>query len=330
MPLQIRCRAVEVVGRPGDGGKEAVITSSREHGRRRRPKGYADWRPHPKTRVLLDQVAEVLDEYDEHLPLSVRQIFYRLVGRFEYEKTERAYDRLAEALVRARRAELIAFDAIRDDGVVHIETRWFSSQRGFWDSVGLTAKRYRRDRQEGQRCRLELWSESAGMLPQLARVADAFSVPVYSSGGFSSLTAVRQIVERAIDRTHPTVLLHVGDHDPSGVSIFESIAEDVAAFVERDRIIANQRVTAQRVALTDEQVGELSLPMAPAKPGDSRSGSWSGETCQLEALAPDKLADIVRDAIIGWFDLGPLQNVIDSERLDRAELLRALPQGDAE
>lgn len=97
------------------------ITAGREN-RRSRPKGYAAWRPQQKTKVLLDQVFAVLDEYDDHLPLTVRQIFYRLVGQYDYDKTEQAYDRLAEHLVRARRARLVPFDVIRDDGIVSYST----------------------------------------------------------------------------------------------------------------------------------------------------------------------------------------------------------------
>ena len=64
------------------------FTPAREN-RHRRPKGDAPWRPQRQTYVLLDQVHAVLDEYAEHLPLTVRQIFYRLVGAYGYEKTER-------------------------------------------------------------------------------------------------------------------------------------------------------------------------------------------------------------------------------------------------
>ena len=57
------------------------------------------------------------------LPLTVRQIFYRLVGAHGYDKTEQAYARLGEHLNRARRAGLIEFDAIRDDGITFAEPR---------------------------------------------------------------------------------------------------------------------------------------------------------------------------------------------------------------
>lgn len=48
--------------------------------RRTRPRGFADWNPRPDTMALVAQVQGVLDEYAAHLPLTVRQVFYRLVG----------------------------------------------------------------------------------------------------------------------------------------------------------------------------------------------------------------------------------------------------------
>src|SRR4051794_11686514 len=136
-------------------------TAGRENGRTR-PKGYAGWRPQAKTRVLLEQVNAVLEEYADHLPLSVRQIFYRLVGQHGYEKSERGYERLAEHLVRARRARLIPFEVIRDDGVLTVEHDWYADIKSFWNDTGRRIHEYRRDRQAGQPVRVELWCEAAG------------------------------------------------------------------------------------------------------------------------------------------------------------------------
>jgi hypothetical protein len=66
----------------------------------KRPKGYAAWRPQKKTSRLIMQVKEVLEEYRDYLPLTARQIFYRLVGTKDYPKTEAAYKKLCEHLVR--------------------------------------------------------------------------------------------------------------------------------------------------------------------------------------------------------------------------------------
>lgn len=301
-------------------------TSGRVNGRKR-PRGYASWAPRAETQVLLEQVNEVLAEYAEHLPLTVRQVFYRLVGGYDYPKTEAAYANLADKLVRARRAKLISFNDLRDDGVSVIDQRWFDSPADFWDDTGRRVRRYQRDRQQGQPQRIELWCEAAGMMPQLARVANIYSVPVFSSGGFMSLTAIRHIVDRAVTRDQPTVILHVGDLDPSGVAVFDHMTEDVQAFVEQDRIVACTRVDCCRVALTETQVETFALPTAPTKKSDGRSGSWKGETCQLEALAPDDLAWIIQVAIEGLLNVDRFDREVAAEQLDMTEIRALLPGG---
>lgn len=47
-----------------------------------RVRGFAAWTPRANSRAVLGQVHQVLDEYRAHLPLTVRQIFYRLVGGY--------------------------------------------------------------------------------------------------------------------------------------------------------------------------------------------------------------------------------------------------------
>ncbi len=308
-------------------GSEAIFTTGREKRKHARPKGYAAWQPQAATRALLEQVDAVLDEYADHLPLTCRQVFYGLVGRFDYEKSERAYDRLSEHLARARRARRIPFDVIRDDGVVTYSSPWYKDQSDFWNDTGRRIKGYLRDRQQGQPIRVELWCEAAGMAPQLTHVADGYSVPVFSAGGFASLTAVRLIADRALTRTVPTVLLYAGDFDPSGESIFDSITADAAAFVHEDRAVLSIDLISRKIALTAEQVAAFRLPTAPAKKTDSRSRDWEGETCQLEALPPDALAEIVHDAIRDVLDLDKWQEQVLLEFDDEVALWRGLPAG---
>jgi hypothetical protein len=305
-----------------------------------RPKGYAKWEPKPATYAVVEDVRSVLHEYRDHLPLTVRQIFYRLVGQYGYDKTEKAYNRLADYLVRARRAGMISFSAIRDDGTVSAGGGGWSSIEQFMRSVQRTAESYERDHLEDQPVRIELWCEAAGMVPQLERVAYEYSVPVYSTGGFSSVTVTHEIAERALKYEVPTVFLHVGDFDPSGESIFEAMGVDAKSFLrsklysrieEEDVLYFDKPVppghpdlVLRRVALTAEQVDEHDLPTAPAKASDTRSVNWYGDTCQAEALPPDLLARIVRDAITAELDLDVLDAVLDQEDEERTKLLKHL------
>ena len=69
-----------------------------------RPRGWLDdWRPQATTRHLVAQIQGVLEEYAAYLPLSLRQIFYRLVGAHGFRKDERAYKVLCETAGKARR-----------------------------------------------------------------------------------------------------------------------------------------------------------------------------------------------------------------------------------
>src|SRR6516164_8759084 len=129
---------------------------------RTRPRGFASWSPRQETLGLLARVNAVLGEYQDHLPLTLRQIFYRLVGAHGYEKTEQAYARLGEHLVRARRARLIPMDAIRDDGGTIIAPNMWASAEEFLDAVRSQASRLMLDRTEGQTTRLVVIPEAAG------------------------------------------------------------------------------------------------------------------------------------------------------------------------
>ena len=186
-----------------------------------RPKGFAEWKPQQATQQIMNQVQEVLAQYREHWPLTIRQIFYRLVGVYGYEKTEKGYTHLGEYM-----------------GIVEDE--------------------------------------------------------------------------------RPTVVLHIGDLDPSGVCIFDSIEADVMAFVGRD-----QEVLFKRIALTPEQVVLYGLPTSPPKATDKR-GEGIKETCQCEALPPDTLAQIVKAAVQEYIDDG--QYALDRymEEQERAHLIEKL------
>jgi hypothetical protein len=177
----------------------------------------------------------VLDEYSAHLPLTLRQIFYRLVARFEYEKTELAYKRLGDLLVHARRGKVIAMDAIRDDGFVYRAPVCFADAAAFYQEVALWARAFRLDRRHGQPRRLVVWCEASGMVPQLERIADPYGIAVLSSGGFDSLTDKHRLAREWAAGTAPVTVLHLGDHDPSGVACFVAMAEDIEACRRRRR-----------------------------------------------------------------------------------------------
>lgn len=307
------------------------ITPSRNNGGR--PKGYASWKPHTKTKVVLDQVKEILDDYRDYLPMTNRQIFYRLVGAYGYPKTERGYANLCEYLSRARRAGVIPFEQIRDDGISVMSAEHYADEDEFYFLVRSLGQSFTVDKLARQEVDIRIYCEAAGLLPQIARVSRQYSVPVYSCSGFDSLTAKYELArDCAANFTYEgkrTVVIHLGDFDPSGVSIFKAIEEDVSAFLSDD--IAHKRPTEvgifERAALTAEQVEAFRLDTAPPKKTDSRSAKWLGETCQLEALTPDQLAAVVKDSMARHMDTDLYEEDREREITSRRNIVRALPSG---
>jgi len=280
-----------------------------------RVRGFAPWRPQTKTRVLLDQVQQVLATYSNLLPLTGRQIFYRLVATTGYAKTEQSYKRLLELLNRARRAHIIEMAAIRDDGAIVAGDGRFGSDADFLAACQHWAAGFRLDFMQYQPRHVEVLCEAGGMVPQLERVAEPYGVTVRSSGGFDSTTVKHQLGQLYGSQTKPVIVLHVGDLDPSGEHICSNLAEDVGAFADH----YGGDATVLRVAVTAEQQATFDLPTAPPKETDRRSFS-ADFTVQAEALPPDVLAALVRDAIEQQLDLAALDLAKANQQMLRTEL----------
>lgn len=285
---------------------------------RTRVRGFASWNPQADTRRLLKQVDAILAEYAAYLPLTIRQIFYRLVGVYAYEKTFRAYKNLAEYLNRARRAELIPFEHIRDDGIIAHRPPGWASVDDLIQTFQHAAANFTLDRQQGQPRRLIIMCEAGGMVPQLERVAHPYSIEVMSKGGFDSTTGKHAVACKLAYGS--TEVLHIGDHDHSGVHIYSALEEDVKAFAAE----LGGEVEFTRLAVTEKQVERLALPIVTGKLTDRRSfPGINGDamaTVQVEAIAPDDLARIVLEAIDDRNDHGAYQSVLNAENDAKAQL----------
>jgi hypothetical protein len=283
-----------------------------------RPRGFAPWNPTAESRALIEKVLAVLAEYAAYLPLTVRQIFYRLVGAHGYDKTEAAYERLGEKIARARRAGMIDFGAIRDDGSDWRMPFCWENAADLVGSFIASAENFTLDRQEGQPSRILFAVEAAGMAPMVEEIAAPYGIGVIPSGGFSSVTGTHDMAQRLGKFDHVEVL-QIGDHDQSGTHIFSSLGEDVQAFA---RGLGGTVPDFTRLAVTPAQIALYNLPQSPPKATDNRS--FQGLTTQVESLPPDVLAGIIRSAITNRLDEAAYEAVLAQEEAVKAEFRRVL------
>lgn len=272
-----------------------------------RVRGFARYNPRQPAQDLISSVCNVLEDLENYLPLTLRQIFYRLVAIDIIGKTETDYSKLAEICNRARRAKMIPFDAIRDDGPVVSSGYDFIDEQELIEYVIDICAEARLDLQRYQECRIELWCEAAGMVPQLERVACPFGIGVVSSGGFDSTTVKHEFGRKYAESY--TIVLHIGDYDPSGVHIYQSLAEDVQAFARA----FGGRVEFSRIAVTPEQIDSLQLQTSPPKASDNRKFD-DDRTVQCEAIDPPDLARIIKSAILDRVDVAELRRATEWQR----------------
>lgn len=294
-----------------------------------------------KTKIRLAQISDVMAEHGRSV--TVRQVFYRLVAEHGYDKTEQAYGNLCNTIKDARNRGDIPFDAIRDDRLSEAggdRGTCGSPQSHIKDLVAAFKKPYYYlDVQRFQPYNIVVWCEAAGMVPQLSDVCLPYDVPVFSTSGFDSTTVKYQAAIQAFERygksKQPTLYLHIGDFDPSGVSIYEALQNEILAYFRQFNAGQSYKPDQsdaeawahwshcptegepefERVALTVPQVVEMDLPTAPPKKTDSRSKTWRGipgdpsATVQAEAIPPKTLQSILRETIESHFDLDLLEKM---------------------
>ena len=242
----------------------------------------SDWSPKPATIAIVAAAGEAIAEAnsDGYRP-TLRRVFYSLVSVGIIPNTERAYKNLSATLDRARWEGWLPFDCLDDLGrVADVPAAWVSPQQAVADAAYF----YRTDWWDQADPYVELWAEKDAVTNIIEPVANRWGVPFLSCRGFASLTALTQAAERFDGR--PTTILYAGDHDPSG------LAMDVDLQSRLERLGCD--IYLERVALTEDQIIDNSLPPQPTKTGDSRARGWTHRgSWELDALpAPLLVATI--------------------------------------
>jgi hypothetical protein len=265
--------------------------------------------------ALLAAILSVLDG-EEHR-ITVRHLFYRLVGLGVIPKTKEAYKALVHHLSNWRRDGEIPWSAFADSTRWHIRSHTFD---GIADALRRTHETYRRDLWSTQPHYCELWLEKDAIASVVADVADEFGVPVFVCRGFASLSSLygaAQTFKTAVESGKRVTIFHLGDYDPGGHAAADAIERTLTEDFECD-------LDFDRLAVLPGQIDRMHLPTRPTSEKDSRARNWSGEECvELDSMPPAKLRALVEDAITGLIEIHAwkaLQKVEAAERESLAKI----------
>lgn len=266
---------------------------------------------------MIERVNRVISEYHaKGYDLTLRQVYYQLVAGDLIPNSERSYKNLGSLINDGRLAGLIDWNAIVD------RTRNLRGLRADKNpelTIHTAARLYRLNKWEGQPYYVEVWVEKdalAGIVGQICNNwdVDYFSCRVYTSQ--SEMWSAAERLKRYEDEGKETVILHLGDHDPSGIDMSRDITERLELFGAHPEF--------KRLALNMDQIEQFSPPPNPAKLSDSRAKSYIKQygrsSWELDALKPEVLDELITNNITPYIDFSLLSDVEEWEREDR-ELL---------
>jgi len=256
---------------------------------------YKDHRFGAKALATIQQANDIIEEYAaQGFDLTLRQLYYQFVARAFIPNLDREYTKLGSIINDARLAGLVDWNAIQDRtrGLKDL-SHWSSPD----DIIDSAARSYRRDLWARQTYRPEVWIEKDALTGVIAGVCYEYDVPYFSCRGYTSQSemwvAARRLQKWARTGQLP-IILHFGDHDPSGLDMTRDIDERLALF-------SGPIIEVRRLALNMDQVKLYNPPPNPAKITDTRfedyAVQYGEESWELDSMEPRVLVALIRDQI---------------------------------
>lgn len=245
---------------------------------------------------LIDRINKVIKDYKvQGYSLTLRQVYYQLVARAIIENNERSYKNLGNLINDGRLAGLIDWDAIED------RTRNLRSN-SHWSNPGSiinsAAYSYHLDYWENQDNYVEVWVEKDALVGIVERICSQLDVSFFSCRGYVSQSEMWSASQRLYYKNQQhekIVLLHLGDHDPSG----KDMSRDI---VDRLRVFGVHNIEFKRLALNMNQIEQYNPPPNPTKLTDSRATAYIekyGYECwELDALEPNVITNLIKDNVL--------------------------------
>lgn len=259
---------------------------------------------------VLENAGEIMLMYDPGITL--RQLFYRLVAFGVIPNKQSYYESLSHYTAEAQQEGW--FPAFIDQTRKIHRPITFNSPT---EAREWIAKKYRRDRTEGQEVNLYIGVEKNGLVEHLTSWFQLYGVPIVAVGRYASQAYIDEIADDILNDDRPSVLIYAGDFDPLNPS-GEKIQRD---FVDRVGLFG----TVERIALTKEQVTEYDLPLAVGENTDIRARAFVEKYdmlvhVELDALAPDDLQQLYLDALGKYFDMSELARLMMRETEEQKAL----------
>lgn len=251
-----------------------------------------------RSEALIDYANHIIGIYRQQgYTLTLRQLYYQMVAKDVLANTPQEYKSLGSLVNDARLAGRIDWLAIEDRTRNLAPVPQWSSPL---ELLGDVVAGYRLEHWDDQPEYIEVWVEKEALAGVVAAACAPLYVPYFCCRGYTSASEMWAAARRFIDRPHQeSIILHLGDHDPSGMDMTRDIIDRLAIF--------GAEVQVDRIALNMDQIEQYSPPPNPAKTTDARFSSYAeeygDESWELDALEPSVLVGLIKETIEGHIDV---------------------------
>lgn len=250
--------------------------------------------------------------------LTVRQVYYQLVTGNHIANNFQNYKTTAGLINDARLAGLIDWNYIVD------RTRNLAGL-GHWDSpadiIKSSYQSFRLNKWEDQPNYVEVWVEKDALSSVIQRVANELDVNYFACKGYVSQSEMRDAARRFDFQRNvggkKCHLIHLGDHDPSGIHMTSDITD-------RLNTTFRSSVEVHRIALTMAQIEQYNPPENPAKETDSRFAAYAelygDSSWELDALEVVVMHDIIEAEVLKLRDESLWEEMLSKEKHGKVAL----------
>jgi hypothetical protein len=270
---------------------------------------------------IINTANEIITDYREQgFTLTLRQLYYQFVSRDMIENTEKSYKNLGGIINDGRMCGMIDWSAIED------RTRNLKSN-SCWVSpseiLKTCAESYHKDHWESQDHRVEVWVEKEALAGVAEAACVTLDVPFFCCKGYTSQSEMYSAAQRLLEHdanAQTPVIIHLGDHDPSGIDMSRDIKERLDIFTR------GINIEFTRIALNRHQIDAYNPPPNPAKVTDSRFRAYQNKhgdkSWELDALEPKVLVKLIQEEISQHIDRRVWAEVEEKQEKDRAVLVK--------
>lgn len=282
----------------------------------------------PAQSQIITNANRVISQYQQQgFNLTLRQLYYQFVSRDllppEWADAKgvlnrpESYNKLGNIIADARMAGLIDWLAI-------VDRSRSSYAIQHWDRpsslLANASKSYATDKWISQPHYVEVWVEKEALEDVIDRACVPLDVRYFACKGYTSLSAMWEASQRLLKQTSAgkeVHIIHLGDHDPSGMDMSRDIFSRLSDFT-------GSKVHVRRIALNMAQVHRYHPPPNPAKTTDSRYGEYrkqyGDESWELDALNPSILVDLITRSVSEFIDKKLWDAAVENEQRGKRTL----------